>query len=96
MDEQEYVRNMAVIAHVDHGKTTLTDALLARAGIISLDQAGDKKATHTRKDEQLKGITIKSTYVILLNDVLINLLLVRSFVRAFVRLFVYSMQCSVT
>ncbi|KAL4235861.1 Elongation factor 2 [Mactra antiquata] len=63
MNNQEYVRNMAVIAHVDHGKTTLTDALLARAGIISLEQAGDKKATHTRKDEQLKGITIKSTTV---------------------------------
>lgn len=61
MGQSGNIRNMAVIAHVDHGKTTLTDALLARAGIISMDQAGDKKATHTRKDEQVKGITIKST-----------------------------------
>ncbi|XP_045158723.2 elongation factor 2-like [Mercenaria mercenaria] len=63
MGQRDNIRNMAVIAHVDHGKTTLTDALLARAGIISMDQAGDKKATHTRKDEQAKGITIKSTTV---------------------------------
>lgn len=63
MGKRADIRNMAVIAHVDHGKTTLTDALLARAGIISMDQAGDKKATHTRKDEQAKGITIKSTTV---------------------------------
>jgi len=63
MQKSRNVRNMAVIAHVDHGKTTLTDALLARAGVISLEQAGDKCATHTRKDEQEKGITIKSTYV---------------------------------
>ena len=61
MGKTRSIRNIAVIAHVDHGKTTLTDALLARAGVISMDQAGDKKATHTRKDEQQKGITIKST-----------------------------------
>ena len=61
MDDKKNIRNIAVIAHVDHGKTTLTDALMARAGIISADQAGDKRATDTRKDEQLKGITIKST-----------------------------------
>ncbi|WAR08245.1 EF2-like protein [Mya arenaria] len=66
MCQARNVRNMAVIAHVDHGKTTLTDALLARAGVISLEQAGDKCATHTRKDEQAKGITIKSTAVSML------------------------------
>ena len=61
MGQRQNVRNIAVIAHVDHGKTTLTDALLARAGVISLEQAGEKRATDTRKDEQQKGITIKST-----------------------------------
>ncbi|KAH3727287.1 elongation factor 2-like [Dreissena polymorpha] len=66
MGQSRNIRNMAVIAHVDHGKTTLTDALLARAGVISLEQAGVKRATDTRKDEQEKGITIKSTAVSML------------------------------
>lgn len=61
MGQSQRIRNIAVIAHVDHGKTTLTDALLARAGVISLEQAGDKRATDTRWDEKEKGITIKST-----------------------------------
>lgn len=55
------IRNISVIAHVDHGKTTLTDSLLSRAGVISAQHAGEKCAMDTRKDEQLKGITIKST-----------------------------------
>ena len=52
---------MSVIAHVDHGKSTLTDSLVARAGIISEAKAGDARATDTRADEQERGITIKST-----------------------------------
>ncbi|KAK7494549.1 hypothetical protein BaRGS_00014202 [Batillaria attramentaria] len=63
MRHPRHIRNMAVIAHVDHGKTTLTDSLLARAGMIAATQAGDKRATDTRPDEQEKGITIKSTVV---------------------------------
>lgn len=63
MDRKDQIRNLAVIAHVDHGKTTLTDSLLAKAGVIAADHAGDKCAMDTRKDEQLKGITIKSTWV---------------------------------
>jgi translation initiation factor 2 gamma subunit (eIF-2gamma) len=35
MDNQSQVRNMSVIAHVDHGKSTLSDALICKAGIIS-------------------------------------------------------------
>jgi elongation factor 2 len=52
---------MSVIAHVDHGKSTLTDSLVCKAGIISADQAGNARATDTRADEQERGITIKST-----------------------------------
>jgi len=55
------IRNMSVIAHVDHGKSTLTDSLVAKAGIIAESAAGDARATDTRKDEQERGITIKST-----------------------------------
>jgi elongation factor 2 len=52
---------MSVIAHVDHGKSTLTDSLVAAAGIIAIEQAGDQRLTDTRADEQERGITIKST-----------------------------------
>ena len=61
MRRRRNIRNIAVIAHVDHGKTTLTDSLLARAGVIATSQAGTKRATDTLKAEQEKGITIKST-----------------------------------
>jgi elongation factor 2 len=57
------IRNMSVIAHVDHGKSTLTDSLIAKAGIIAEEKAGDARMTDTRKDEQERGITIKSTGV---------------------------------
>jgi elongation factor 2 len=63
MDSAENIRNMSVIAHVDHGKSTLTDSLVARAGIIAAADAGDKRSTDTRQDEQDRCITIKSTGV---------------------------------
>jgi elongation factor 2 len=63
MDSPHNIRNMSVIAHVDHGKSTLTDSLIAKAGIISAADAGDKRNTDTRQDEQERGITIKSTGV---------------------------------
>ncbi|KAJ2607594.1 translation elongation factor 2, partial [Coemansia sp. RSA 1694] len=63
MDKTTNIRNMSVIAHVDHGKSTLTDSLVAKAGIISSARAGDARFTDTRKDEQERGITIKSTAI---------------------------------
>jgi elongation factor 2 len=54
---------MSVIAHVDHGKSTLTDSLVSKAGIISAGRAGDMRFTDTRQDEQDRGITIKSTAI---------------------------------
>lgn len=59
----DQIRNMSVIAHVDHGKSTLTDSLIAKAGIISEAKAGEARFTDTRADEQERGITIKSTGV---------------------------------
>jgi elongation factor 2 len=63
MDKTDQIRNMSVIAHVDHGKSTLTDSLIAKAGIISGEAAGNARTTDTRQDEQERGITIKSTGV---------------------------------
>ena len=63
MYEPTHIRNMSVIAHVDHGKSTLTDSLIARAGIIALKSAGDDRYMDTREDEKDRGITIKSTGV---------------------------------
>jgi len=61
MDKPTNIRNMSVIAHVDHGKSTLTDSLVAAAGIIAKEDAGDVRMTDTRADEKERGITIKST-----------------------------------
>lgn len=63
MDKKYNIRNMSVIAHVDHGKSTLTDSLLSKAGIIAGARAGETRFTDTRKDEQERCITIKSTGV---------------------------------
>jgi len=63
MDHKNNIRNMSVIAHVDHGKSTLTDSLISKAGIIGAAQAGETRYTDTRQDEQDRCITIKSTGV---------------------------------
>uniref|UniRef100_UPI0039805D2D GTP-binding protein n=1 Tax=Salmonella sp. s51228 TaxID=3159652 RepID=UPI0039805D2D len=63
MDKRTNIRNMSVIAHVDHGKSTLTDSLVSKAGIIAGERAGDMRYTDTRKDEQERCITIKSTAI---------------------------------
>ena len=63
MDTPGNIRNMSVIAHVDHGKSTLTDSLVSKAGIISTGKAGETRYTDTRPDEAERGITIKSTAI---------------------------------
>ncbi|ESP03605.1 hypothetical protein LOTGIDRAFT_199050 [Lottia gigantea] len=63
MDKKLNIRNMSVIAHVDHGKSTLTDSLVSKAGIIAGSKAGETRFTDTRKDEQERCITIKSTAI---------------------------------
>jgi len=63
MDRRENIRNMSVIAHVDHGKTTLSDSLIQKAGIIADKVAGDMRYMSTREDEQDRGITIKASSI---------------------------------
>jgi elongation factor 2 len=69
MDKPDNIRNMSVIAHVDHGKSTLTDSLVAAAGIIAMESAGDVRLTDTRADEAERGITIKSTGISLYYEI---------------------------
>jgi len=58
MDKRTNIRNMSVIAHVDHGKSTLTDSLVTKAGIIATAKAGDARYTDTRQDEQVFSLKI--------------------------------------
>ena len=60
MKEEDRIRNVAIIAHVHHGKTTLTDSLLARAGLISKAVAGDVLYTNYEAIEKDRRMTIKS------------------------------------
>merc|ERR1712110_432982 len=54
----------------DHGKSTLTDSLVSKAGIIAANKAGETRATDTRKDEQERCITIKSTAISMYFEIL--------------------------
>eukprot|EP00117_Sycon_ciliatum_P043938 scpid40493/ scgid4249/ Elongation factor Tu GTP-binding domain-containing protein 1; Elongation factor-like 1; Protein FAM42A len=74
----EQVRNICILAHVDHGKTTLADSLVASNGVISARMAGKLRYMDSREDEQLRGITMKSSAIALLfekaqKEYLINL-----------------------
>ncbi len=56
----EHIRNIAIIAHVDHGKTTLVDELLKAGGVVEAHQQLEERAMDSMDLEREKGITIKS------------------------------------
>ena len=63
--DKNKIRNFGVIAHVDHGKTTMSDSLLAHSGIIAPSSAGTALALDYMKAEQERGITIVQANVTL-------------------------------
>ena len=79
MRKRENIRNLGVIAHIDHGKSTFSDNLLSGAGMLSEELAGKQLYTDFDKQEQERGITIFSANVSIVypyggTDYLINLI----------------------
>lgn len=79
MPKREKIRNIGIVAHIDHGKTTLSDNLIAGAGMMSEELAGKQLVLDFHKDEQERGITINAGNISIVNeyngdDYLINLI----------------------
>ncbi len=63
---QARIRNICILAHVDHGKTTMSDHLIASNGLIHPKLVGEMRYLDSRDDEQARGITMKSSSISLL------------------------------
>jgi elongation factor 2 len=79
MKRPNLIRNIAIAAHIDHGKTTLSDNLLSGAGMISEELAGKQRFMDFHEDEAERGITIDAANVSMIHEVegqefLINLI----------------------
>ena len=79
MKDPKHIRNIGIVAHIDHGKTTLSDNLLSGAGIISEELAGKQLFMDSDPEEQARGITIDASNVSMVHeyegqDFLINMI----------------------
>ena len=79
MNTPEYIRNLGTAAHIDHGKTTFSDNLIAGAGMMSSDLAGEQRVLDFDEQESARGITINAASASMVHhldgkDYLINLI----------------------
>jgi len=79
MNKLDYIRNIGIAAHIDHGKTTLSDNLLAGCGMMSEELAGKQLVLDFDEQEQARGITINTASASMVhtfedNEYLVNLL----------------------
>ena len=73
--ENRHIRNVAIIAHVDHGKTTLVDAMFRQSGVFRADQNMDERIMDRMDLERERGITIfAKNCAVRWNDVKINII----------------------
>lgn len=79
MNQQTNIRNIGIVAHIDHGKTTLTDSLVAAGGLMSEELAGKQLVMDFEDQEQARGITINAANISIVSthqgqDYLVNII----------------------